>query len=123
MNQTQAIAVLKKIIGPKFGYRVDPKAPDVDERERRRAAMKEAADAVRAADAARVERLNAVLAADAEYQRLKAEHAAARKRHEQIPSPYHKRVTVGRVSSMFFSVVADGDNWQEVVAAVKTKAQ
>ena len=115
MNQTQAIAKLKKLIGPTFSFRVDNKAPDAEERERRHAEAVRLRAQVEAADAARLARMNAVLAADAEYQRLKAEHQAAKKAHEAAPSWHSKRITVGRAGSMFFSVVADGDNWAEVV--------
>lgn len=115
MDQTQAIAKLKNIIGPKFGYRVDKKAPCADERERRHAEAKRLRAEMRAADEARIARMNAVLAADADYQMLKAQHQEAKRSHEAVPSWHSKRITVGRVGSMFFSVVADGDNWEEVV--------
>ena len=120
MNQAQAIAKLKKLIGPKFGYRVDPKAPDAEERERIRGLIALAADEVRIAEAARTAKREALLAGDPEYQRLKAAHEAAKQRREGLPSVHHKRVTVGRVGSVFFSVVADGDNWSEVVEKVLT---
>lgn len=115
MNQTQALAKLKQIIGPKLGYRIDKDAPGPDERERRRAEFLRTRDAMMEADKARAERLAEVLAADAEYQRLKAAHAEAKRAHEAVPSYHRKRITVGRVGSMFFSVVADGDCWAEVV--------
>jgi hypothetical protein len=118
VNQTHAIAKLKKIIGPKFGYRVDKKAPDADERERRHAEAQRLRAEMQAADEARIARMTAVLAADAEYQRLKAAHQAAKREHESVPSWHGKPITVGRVGSMFFSVVADGDNWAEVVEKV-----
>lgn len=115
VNQTQAIAKLKKIIGPTFGYRVDPKAPDADERERRHSAWLAAKKAVGEAEEAMTARRLALMAADAEYQRLKAESADAKKRLGEVGSFRAKRITVGRVGSMFFSVVADGDSWAEVV--------
>lgn len=115
MNQTQALAKLKKIIGPKFGYRINKDAPGPEERERRRAEFLRTRDAMKAADEARAARLVEVLAADAEYQRLKAAHAAAKREHEAVPSYHHKRITVGRVGSLFFTTIADGDCWAEVV--------
>lgn len=115
MNQTQALAKLKKIIGPKLGYRIDKGAPDADERERRRAEFLRTCDLMLAADQARAARLAEVLAADAEYQRLKAAHAAAKREHEAVPSYHRKRIMVGRVGPLFFTTLADGDCWAEVV--------
>lgn len=121
MNQTQALSTLKRLVGPKLGYRVDNKAPGAEEREQLITRKRETAARVRAILEALDARRQAVLAADAEYQRLRAEHQAAKSLHEAIPSPYHKRITVGRVGSLFFSVIADGDNWAEVVEATKAK--
>lgn len=115
MNQTQALSKLKKIIGPKLGYRIDKDAPDADERERRHAEFLRTLAVMKAADQARADRLAALLASDAEYQRLETDHAAAKREHEAVPSYHHKRITVGRIGSMFFSVVAEGDCWAEVV--------
>jgi hypothetical protein len=121
MDQKQAISILGKLIGPKFGYRVNNKAPNAEERERRREAFLAAKAAAEQAEAARVARLNAVLAADPEYQRLKAEAKAATERREALPGYRHKRITVGRSSSLFFTVEAEGDNWAEVVDLVRGK--
>lgn len=118
MNQSQALAKLKKIIGPKLGYRVDQKAPDADERERRREEYLRTRDAMKASDEARAARRVEVLAADAEYQRLKAAYLEAKRVHDAVPSFNTKRITVGRSGAMFFSVVAEGDTWAEVVERV-----
>jgi hypothetical protein len=119
MNERQAIARLRKLIGPKLAYRVDHKAPTADEREVIRAkydAAKQAADAAVAARKARYEQL---LAGDAEYQRLKAEASAAETAATKARAGLHaRRITVGRDQGWIFSVVAEGDNWSEVVDKV-----
>lgn len=116
MNQKQAIAKLSKLIGPTFGYRVDPKAPDAEQREALHAAWAEAKARRDAAAEVRDARRAEVLRADAEYQRLKGEAAAAEAALERAGAGrWHYRVSVGRCSKLFFSVVAEGDNWQEVV--------
>lgn len=104
--------------GTRFFYRVDPKAPDADERERLRAEFQRTRDAMRAADDARAKRLAEVLAADAEYQRLKAAHAEAKRAHEAVPASHRYRISVGRDHQFFISTVAEGDNWSEVVDKV-----
>lgn len=123
MNQTQALSLLKRVIGPKLGYRIDNKAPDADERERLRERFLAARDAAKAAGEAMTARRAAVLKADAEYQRLKEASIAANKARDDVPSYHRKRITVGRSGSLFFNVEADGDNWDEVVAKVCKKEQ
>lgn len=123
MNQAQAIAKCTKIIGKTFGYRVDPKALNAEERdvakEKSRALMAQR----QAAEKAMQDRRAEILKGDATYQTLKAEYEALKKAHEIASSGlYHKRITVGSVSSMFFSVRADGDTWAEVVEVLTAKA-
>lgn len=116
MNQKQALEKLRKVIGPKLGYRINKNAPDAEKREEIRAAWTEAKRVADAAVAARKARYEALLA-DALYQELKAKAAAAEKVAEVAKvGLYAKRITVGRIGGMFFSVVAEGDNWAEVVA-------
>jgi len=122
MNQAQALARLRKLLGPKLGYRINPKAPDADGRQLRRAALQAAAAERDLALAARTARREALLAGDADYQRLKAAHVAAQARVDKAPSPNAYRITVGRAGSIFFEVAAEGDNWQQVVDAVSAKA-
>lgn len=121
MNQSQAIARLKRTIGPAFAYRVDDTAPDANAREQRRERFIAARAAANAALEALQIRRAAVLAADAEYQRLKAASMAANKARDDLPSFHRKRITVGRASHGLFSVEADGDNWDEVVRRVCEK--
>lgn len=123
MNQTQALSKLRKVIGPKLGYRVDPKAPDAEQREAIRAAWKAAKQDADAAVAARKARYEELLAGDALYQDLKAKAKAAEEAaNKAAAGMYRHRITVGVSNAMFFSVRAEGDNWDDVVAKV-TKAR
>ena len=122
MERAVAIKKLGKILGKSLGYRVDPKAPDQDDRDVARAMMRNIApkrDALRAAVEARCK---ALLQADAEYQRLKAELADATKTYADFAEiTNHYRFTVGTTSSMFFTVKAQGDSWEDVIAKLSEK--
>jgi len=117
MERAVAIRKLGKILGKSLGYRVDPKAPDQDDRDEARAKLRDATpkrDALsKALDARRAE----VLQADVEYQRLKAEHAKAKKDCDELFGiTCRYRFTVGTSNSMFFIIKAQGDSWEEVIA-------
>ena len=116
MNQAQAITKLRKVIGAKLAYRTDKGAPDADGRAAIRAewiVAKQVADQAEAARKARYEEL----LKDPEYQRLKAVAVAANKAAENKRAGLLRhRITVGRDQGFCFSVVAEGDNWDEVVA-------
>lgn len=116
MNKTQALSKLRTIIGAKLGYRVDDTAPDEEGRERRRAAYREADIAARAAREAAEARRQSLLAGDAEYQTLRAAAIKAAAYKEALPSSHHYRITVGRSESIFFSIKAQGDTWDDVVS-------
>jgi len=122
MERAVAIKKLGKILGKSLGYRVDLKAPDQDDRDEARAKMREVAperDALKAAVEARRE---AILQADAEYQRLKAELKNASKTYADLAEiTSHYRFTVGTSSGMFFTVRAQGDSWEEVIAKLTAK--
>jgi hypothetical protein len=125
VNQAQAIAKLRKVIGDRLAYRIDKGALTGDEREAARQALTDATEAHIAAKAARDARFAELLAGDALYQDLKAKAQAANDAMEMARSLRMRRhITVGRDSGMFFSVEAEGDNWAEVVEKVcKTKAE
>ena len=123
MERAVAIKKLGIILGKSLGYRVDPKAPDQDDRDEAMARLREARpkqEAIgREMDARRVE----ILKADAEYQRLKAEHAEARKVCDELFSiTHHYRFTVGVSNSLFFHIKAQGDSWEEVISKLKQAA-
>ena len=122
MERAVAIKKLGKILGKSLGYRVDPKAPDQDDRDEARARMREIAPKREALRAAVEARRKAILQADAEYQRLKGELTDVSLAYETLSSiTSHYRFTVGTSSSMFFTVKAQGDSWEEVIAKLTEK--
>lgn len=125
MNQTQAIAAMKKLWGSKAAWRYNEQALKGEDREqqgREADALREKQRAAREArDARRAELLK-----DPEYLRLVAEHQAAEKAADLSASNYRaRRVTVGYTGSVagltFFNVVAEGDNWQEAIDTARAK--
>jgi hypothetical protein len=121
MERQIAIKKLTKLLGKNLGYRVDPKAPDQDDRDEARANLKivgatrdELREAVR-------QRCNALLAADAEYQRLKVEFEKARETSDVLAATLsHYRFTAGIIGSHgFFVIKAQGDSWEEVIAKLE----
>jgi hypothetical protein len=123
MERATAIKKLGKILGKHFGYRVDPKAPDQDEREEARARLREETPKREALKKALEDRKTEILNADAEYQRLRAEYIEAGKICAKLSSAtYHYRITVGTSGDMFFSVKAQGDSWEEVISKLTEKA-
>jgi hypothetical protein len=121
MRREDAIKKLTKLLGKKLGYRVDPKAPDHDER----ANAREQLEGFRAErDRLRTQkelRLKAILAADEEYQRLKVELDAHSKRcDELIGITLQYRFTAGYfMAAGFFVIKAQGDSWEEVIAKLQ----
>lgn len=117
MRREDAIKKLGKLLGKNLGYRVDPTAPDADERAEARDNLK-LQRPIREDLAKRVEeRRNAVLQADAEYQQLKAELKQVRDNCDKLLSiSSHYRFTVGVSNSLFFTVHAQGDSWEEIIA-------
>jgi hypothetical protein len=121
MNKTQAIAAMLKLVGKRVNYRYDESAPKAEEREELHAklpALQAARDATRTAMDQRIKDL---LAGDAEYQRLRAEAAAARKAAADASSrARHYRVTIGDSSDGFCNLIlAEGDNWQDAIDKLK----
>jgi uncharacterized protein (DUF3084 family) len=122
MDRATAIRKLVKILGTNMGYRVDPMAPTQGQREEASAALRAARQERDALEEQRAARLKEILAADAEYQRIKAEHAAAVARLEKLAAiARHYKFTVGVSNSMFFAVRAEGDSWEQVIAKLTEK--
>jgi hypothetical protein len=69
-------------------------------------------------------RLAFLLANDAEYQRLKDEHQAAKKEADELLGKLHSyRFTAGKsVGGLFFQVLAEGDSWEDVIAKLKARS-
>lgn len=122
MERAVAIKKLGKILGKSLGYRVDPKAPVQEDRDEARAKLKVEVEKRNALDKLKSERMAAILKADEEYQRLKAEVEAARKTCSDLQSiTMHYRFTVGTSNGMFFMVKAQGDSWEEIIAKLTEK--
>lgn len=124
MRREDAIKKLGKLLGKNLGYRVDPKAPDQDDRDEAQANLS-IQRPIRDELKKQMElRLKAIIAADEEYQRLKAEHAIVNKTCEELGSIlHHYRFTVGVSNSLFFTVRAQGDSWEDVITKLtKEKA-
>ena len=122
MERATAIKKLGKILGKHFGYRVDPKAPDQDARDEALEILRKARPEREALRAAKEARCKALLQADEEYQRLKADYAEASKHYDRLlATTSHYRVTVGTTSEMFFHVKAQGDSWEDVISKLNAK--
>jgi hypothetical protein len=122
MERAVAIKKLGRILGKSLGYRVDPKAPDQDDRNEARAKLPDATAKREALSKQMEARRMAILQADAEYQQLKAEHADAKKCCDELFAiTRHYRFTVGTTNSIFFHVKAEGDSWEEVIAKLTEK--
>src|SRR4051812_1520141 len=101
MERAVAIKKLGKILGKSLGYRVDPKAPNQEERDEARAKLKIAGAERDALSKQKQARAQELFQADVEYQRLKSIHAEATKRCDELTSlTCHYRFTVGVTSSM-----------------------
>ncbi len=118
MNQTQALAKLRRVIGAKLAYRIDPKAQDAEGRTEQLALARKLSEEFNALEAAQHAR-RVELLKDPVYLELTAKLNAVRKERDAARwYSSHKRIAVGVDSGMFFSQRADGDNWDEVVSKV-----
>lgn len=124
MERSVAIKRLGKLLGKKLGYRVDDKAPKQDERDAAHAALMPAIEERNALKAKRDERSKAILAADAEYQRLCAESRAAGERVDKLSSITRRhKFTVGTSEGMFFLVKAEGDSWEQIIDKLEAESR
>jgi hypothetical protein len=122
MERAVAVKKLSKILGKSLGYRVDLKAPDEDDRAEARAKLKIASAERVAVIKQKEARMQEILQADAEYQRLKAAHAEAKKRCDELFAiTCRYRFTAGVSNSLFFHIKAQGDSWEEIIAKLTEK--
>ena len=123
MDRQVAIRKLTKILGKSLGYRVDPTAPTKDQRDEAKAALIPAIEKRKAIGQKRDERYRAILAADPEYQSLAAAYKEASAEVDRLAAiTRHFKMTVGVVNDLFFSVRAEGDSWEEILATLERKA-
>jgi len=122
MERAVAIKKLAKLLGKNLGYRVDPKAPTQDQRDAAQEELKATLAAYESLKQQKEARFQAILAADPEYQRLKAECQAEGERRKRLASTtMHYRFTVGTSNGMFFLVKAQGDSWEQVIDKLTTE--
>lgn len=121
MNAAQALSALKRLLGPNAGIK-DYRAPSSPEqRDAERALYIERRATKDAVAAAMKARSDAILAADPEYLRLRAEYEAARAVLEKTGHGMHYRYRAGTLGKLFFTVEAEADTLQELVDKVRAK--
>jgi len=119
MERTVAIKKLAKLLGKSMGYRVDPAAPTADERAEAKEQLPALIEAVSKAEQAMNERRRSVLAADTEYQTLHAAYIDVRKCKASVAGKLHSfKFTAGQSGDLFFSVMGQGDSWEQVIEQV-----
>lgn len=125
MERSVAIKKLSKMLGKSLGYRVDPKGLVSEEREAAIAKAKELNEAFKLAEAAEAARRQAILDADAEYQRLSAWTKSLRDAKAEARSKSnHFKVTVGHTTTFgFFHIDAQGDSWEDVIGQLERKRE
>lgn len=122
MERTTALKKLQVLLGKNMGWRINPKAPSQDEREAAKAALPAAVAERNRLREQRQARYEQILAADEEYQNLKAASLEAGKVVDQLSgTTRYFKITVGRSMGIFFEVKAEGDSWEEVIGILTTK--
>ncbi len=124
MERAVALKKLGTLLGKKLGYRIDSKAPTPEERATAKLELTALLEERNKLQAQKEARYQAVLAADPEYQKLKADYLAMRKKGEELSSLVrHHKITVGTSEGMFFLVKAEGDSWEEVINKIEAERQ
>jgi hypothetical protein len=122
MNRQQAMARLRKLYGAAARISTHRTAPrDADDAAALRAQHAEAKAAATAAREAADARRDAILAADAEYQRLRAHAAALRVVAEKSQGWHAKPYHVGESVGFAMYVHADGYTLREAVENAERK--
>jgi len=84
MERAVAVKKLGKLLGKHFGFRVNSRAPDAEERAEGRQLLPALDVDEKQAETAMEARRKAILAADLEYQDLVAAYQVARKRRREV---------------------------------------
>lgn len=126
MERSVAVKKLAKLLGPKFGYRINDKAPTPEERAAARAELPSANQKRDSLRKQMEERREAILKADAGYQELSSAWKNARQQAGKLSGKlYQHKITVGTSVGIagfsMFSVEADGDSWEEIFAKLAEK--
>lgn len=115
MNKQQALAKLRKQIGPKIAWNENRYALTAEQR----AEQAEKARDLRELETklkADLEALRAKLLSDPAYVTLSAAWQSAREQRERaFGLARMKPIQVGRNSGLFFHVMLEGDTWAEIV--------
>lgn len=120
MERAVALTKLRTLLGKTMGYRIDTKAPTPEERAAAKDVMPAAIAQREAAQEAREARAKFLLDNDAEYQSCCAVAKSAWDYVDKLFSiTYRHKFTVGKMSSLFFHVIAEGDTWEEVIEKVQ----
>jgi hypothetical protein len=124
MERTVALKKIGTLLGKNFGWRINSKAPTPEEREAIKTDLPAAFAEKERLKTLRDARYKALLEGDAEYQKLKNDHTEAHKKWGSMESTQRAfKITVGNsVAGLFFSVKAEGDSWEEVIAKLTKKA-
>jgi hypothetical protein len=118
----RSLPKLRKLLGPKFGYRVNTKAPNKEERDEALAQFPAALAERDACEKALREYRTALLNADQGYQRLMTSYKAAKERTDNLGGLSRSyKITAGVSNSMFFTIRAEGDTWTEIVEKLEKK--
>lgn len=121
MERAVALNKIRKILGNKFNYRVDPKAPIGDEKVELRAKLTEAMAEQKAAQE-KMDDYRRMLLNDKDYHALQEAYTAARNKADNLRGTVHSsKISVGIASGMFNFIKAEGDSWEEVIAKLKKK--
>lgn len=121
MNATQALSKARKILGPKARIEVRNSVPVGEARLAEVERRKVLSEKLKELQVARDARLNEILKADAEYQRLKLEVNTVMKERDNLHASYHRRVRIGVDSGIGWHVRAEGDNFDEALADLASK--
>jgi len=123
MERIVALKKIGKLIGKNMRYRINPKAPTPEERAAAKAELGPAIAERNKLREQQTARYNAVLEADEEYQKIKAALKIAADRADQISwTSRTYKITVGTiVAGLLFSVKAEGDSWEDIIAKLSRK--
>src|SRR5262245_5243977 len=122
MERAVAHKKITQILGKKWGWTMNKDAPGAEKRQEAAllhrkvvATRKEVSDQLDA-------RRKAVLEADPEYQALLAKYAEIRKHADELQGiAMTYKFEVGQDRGLFFSVHAQGDSWEEIIAILQKK--
>ena len=119
MNRQEALEILMRIIGNRLVWRENPKALKAAGREKQSKLAAQKYQEYKQILVAKSERAR-ILLDDPEYKRLESAATLAKKQHDRarglsIATP----IAVGKVGEAFTTMMAFGDNWQEVVDQIK----